>query len=373
MKDIVNVILWAALIQGLFLAMLYIFSKKNKSFANFILGMFLISLLFEAFTTILPFDNIGNYSINGYFTLPEVKAFIPIFFLHFVLEKIGSSYKYKLFLKVNYIIASLITAIVLVNLYLFVFNSSSILKTVGDKALENFHLVFQCYAFCLAICTFVISIKETLRYRKLVRNEYSDYKMLQINWLWQLIFMLLPASILWGMELLTVLVTGRGWGDFVLITWGFVALFLYFLSYQAYKHQNLFEKFPESVLANKNGDSKDGEIHKCSVNNSNRIIALMIEKQSFLNQDLTINIFAMEIEMSPRLVSSCVNKNLGFHFNEWVNNFRVEKAIEIIKSDIKNQLSIEGIGSDSGFKSRSAMYAAFQKKTGHSPGYYRNK
>ena len=98
-----------------------------------------------------------------------------------------------------------------------------------------------------------------------------------------------------------------------------------------------------------------------------------MEKQQFyLDEELTLHSFAKEINMSSRLISSCINKNMGHNFNEWVNNYRVEKALEIIKSDEKNMLSIEGIGSDSGFKSRSAMYAAFKKKLGHSPGFYRN-
>src|SRR5210317_2153346 len=99
MESIVNFIIWAALIQGFLLAMMYIFSMKYKSFSNFLLGMFLLSLLFEAFTTVFPFDNIGNYSIGGYFTLPEVKLFIPLFFMHYVLEKIGGSSKYRIFLR----------------------------------------------------------------------------------------------------------------------------------------------------------------------------------------------------------------------------------------------------------------------------------
>ncbi len=33
--------------------------------------------------------------------------------------------------------------------------------------------------------------------------------------------------------------------------------------------------------------------------------------------------------------------------------------------------TIEGIGIDSGFRSRSAMYTAFKKKTGKSPGHFR--
>ena len=64
---------------------------------------------------------------------------------------------------------------------------------------------------------------------------------------------------------------------------------------------------------------------------------------------------------------------MGYNFNEWVNGYRVERALEIIRTDRENKLSIEGIGSDSGFKSRSAMYAAFKKKLGHSPGHYRKK
>jgi transcriptional regulator GlxA family with amidase domain len=54
-----------------------------------------------------------------------------------------------------------------------------------------------------------------------------------------------------------------------------------------------------------------------------------------------------------------------------VNNFRVEKVLEILNDQNSNHLSIEGIGSNSGFKSRSAMYAAFRRKLGKSPGHFR--
>ena len=93
--------------------------------------------------------------------------------------------------------------------------------------------------------------------------------------------------------------------------------------------------------------------------------------QYYLDQELTLHSFAKKIDMSSRLISSCINNNMGHNFNEWVNNFRVDRALEIIRSDEENKLSIEGIGSDSGFKSRSAMYAAFKKKLGNSPGHYR--
>jgi AraC-like DNA-binding protein len=226
-------------------------------------------------------------------------------------------------------------------------------------------------AFLLTVTAFVISILETYRYRNIVQNEFTDFAMLQINWLWQFIFILLPIIVLWGFELAYVLSGGTGPSDYLSVTWIFIFIFLYFFSFKAFKNPNLFEHVPLNTRKENGGRDEGKENHPCTEDNSARIISAMENRQLYLNEELTLHTFAKEINMSSRLISSCINKNMGVNFNEWVNHFRVEKAVELIKSDVKNTLSIEGIGSDSGFKSRSAMYAAFKKKLGHSPGHYR--
>jgi AraC-like DNA-binding protein len=166
---------------------------------------------------------------------------------------------------------------------------------------------------------------------------------------------------------------GIGPSDYLSVTWLFIFIFLYFFSFKAYRNPNLFEYAPNDEQREMLGPNDDDKKHPCSKENSSKIISEMETHQFYLNKELTLHVFAKEINMSSRLISSCINKNMGFNFNEWVNNYRVEKALQMIKSDEKNTLSIEGIGSDSGFKSRSAMYAAFKKKLGHSPGHYRKK
>ncbi len=147
---------------------------------------------------------------------------------------------------------------------------------------------------------------------------------------------------------------------------------MFFLSYKAYQHQNLFDAVPESASKFSAEKVVDPETHRCDESQSEQIQQYMREKELFLEQDLTLHHFANAINISPRLISSCINKNLANNFNEWVNGYRVEKALKMIEEDVKNQLSIEGIGTAAGFKSRSTMYSAFQKKLGHSPGYFRN-
>ena len=54
---------------------------------------------------------------------------------------------------------------------------------------------------------------------------------------------------------------------------------------------------------------------------SRTIKELMMANEYYLDQNLNLNSFAESIKISPRLISSCINQNLGQNFNEWVNGF----------------------------------------------------
>ncbi len=374
MDQIVNVIIWVVIIQGVFLGFTYIFSKKSKSKANRILGFFLLAFVFEALSSeFIPYDYIGDYLFADYFGLPEVKLFFPALFLNYVLEKLDRVSVYRKYLKTMYLVAFLVFCLTPLNIVFHLFFGTRVREVFGVELTNNLFMIFQYVAYLLTVVAFVISVVETYRYRKFVQNEFSDFSMLQINWLWQFIFVLFPIILLWGLELAFIISGGTGPSDYLSITWLFVFIFLYFFSFKAFRNPNLFEHVPK--VHQKEAIDKDSmrDKHHCSQEDRFRIVAEMEALECYLNEELTLNSFAKEINMSPRLISSCINNNIGHNFNEWVNNYRVEKALQIIRSDEKNVLSIEGIGSDAGFKSRSAMYAAFKKKMGHSPGFYRKK
>ena len=196
--------------------------------------------------------------------------------------------------------------------------------------------------------------------------------MLDINWLWQYIFIIAPIIIFWGAELLRIILGGMGQSELTTIVYVFIAIFNYFVSFKAFTHQTLFDGTVDTLraidskllISDKSSTTIDNEI--CS-----KIKSEMEAKKYFLNQNLTLHEFAKEIQISARTISSCVNQSVGNNFNEWVNNYRVEEARAIFLDEKSNHLSIEGVGSNAGFKSRSAMYAAFKKKTGQSPGNFR--
>ena len=231
---------------------------------------------------------------------------------------------------------------------------------LGFDSVNTFYMAQQYCAFIITVTAFIIAVIETLKYRNMARNEYSDSTMLAISWLWQFIFILAPIIILWGAELIRIIFGGIGQTDIVTVAWGFIALFIYFVSFKAFINQDLFDESKQKILVKEHSAIKPEEPKTGNEKKGCETIKEAMETgQFFLNQDLTIHEFAKEINKSPRLISNCINQSFGFNFNEWVNNYRVDKALEILKDKNNDHLSIEGIGADSGFKSRSAMYIAF--------------
>ena len=241
METVINTIVWAAIIQGLLLSTLYIFSKRRRSLANKLLGLFLLCFVFEALSMWLPFEFLGKYSLGQYFDLPEVKIFFPVLFLHYVLEKLGAAKKFRNFLKFNYLLAFLMVGITAVNLAIFMFKGESIRDYFSWNTISNLFLANQYYAFFLTLASLTVAVLQVFQYQDQIKNEYSDLGMLEIKWLWQFIFSLVPIIIMWGLELVRIAFGGTGMSNFVFFTLAFIVVFIYFLSFRAFQHKNLFE------------------------------------------------------------------------------------------------------------------------------------
>ena len=232
-------------------------------------------------------------------------------------------------------------------------------------------MIMQYYAFFLTLAALTISIREILKYTALIKNTYSDLDMLQIRWLWYLIWGVIPMVVVWGLDLIQIATAGTGSSTFSSLTWFFMIAFIYFISFRAYQQKNLLENIPQlSEEKGKEGPPKKSDPQE-HLKLGRELTSYMESSEIYLRENLTLYELSRAINVSPRLISACINQNFRNNFTEWVNSFRVEAAIFKLKDSSFSHLSIEGIGQESGFTSRSAMYAAFKKQTGHSPGYFR--
>lgn len=83
--------------------------------------------------------------------------------------------------------------------------------------------------------------------------------------------------------------------------------------------------------------------------------------------DINLNTIAEIVHMNPFYFSSFFKKHMNVNFKEYLNNYRLEKSIEFISSNMKNY----EISSLVGFPSSRSFSKAFKSKYGVSPSEYK--
>jgi AraC-like DNA-binding protein len=101
---------------------------------------------------------------------------------------------------------------------------------------------------------------------------------------------------------------------------------------------------------------------------SQKLEKIMIEKELYKDPNLSLRDLSKEVNMSSHQLSQFLNTNLGKNFTSYINEFRINNACEIIASN--NKLTLESVGYDVGFNSKSTFFAAFKKHTGTTPLNY---
>jgi len=102
-----------------------------------------------------------------------------------------------------------------------------------------------------------------------------------------------------------------------------------------------------------------------------KLNVLMTNEKLFTNPELKLSEVANKLNISNHELSKLINDKLGKNFTELINEYRIEEAIQLIKSN--SLYTIEAIGSQSGFNSKSAFYKAFKKIMHTTPAKYKSQ
>ena len=98
---------------------------------------------------------------------------------------------------------------------------------------------------------------------------------------------------------------------------------------------------------------------------------LMEEKELYKETDIKLQNLAKQIHISTHKLSQLLNDNLGKSFASFINDYRIKEAKRLLKENHK--LTLEAIGFEAGFSSKSSFYATFKKSVGKTPSEFQNQ
>ena len=102
-----------------------------------------------------------------------------------------------------------------------------------------------------------------------------------------------------------------------------------------------------------------------------RIRQLMEQQQLYLNSELKISDVAVLLNTNSRYVSNCINAEEGVTFSQFVNNYRVAYAKQLLSQQPDKKMS--GIYAEAGFSGESSFFRIFKSVTGLTPKEWRKQ
>lgn len=344
-------------IQLLMLGMVLLSNKSIKRHSNRILSLFMFSNFMLMVSFIIYLFNIYDLtSIPVFYYLLG-----PLMYLY-VLSMCSKNFHLEPRYWVHGIIFILLVLFVVVRLVFF--NSESNYRWTYLEALISqviLHLQIASYI----IASFVIINK----YRKEIKNHYAAIEQINLSWL---LFILIAFTTMWGTDLIAFAISlsfeDSGRIGYYLIVCSITINFIFanYLVYRGLRQPNAVSGIMTPAKYSGSKITEDESMKKVG-----QLKDLMQNKKPYLNPDLTIKDLSEQANIHHKFLSQIINSRFGQNFYDFVNQYRIDEAKEIMKRNTDDKKTILEILYEVGFNSKSAFNNAFKKNTGQTPSEFK--
>ncbi len=247
-----------------------------------------------------------------------------------------------------------------------------------DKNLDNW---YQILGFGSMVFYFWLSLKYYATYKKIIFQTLSFADKVLFGWIRRYLAAFILMQILWLLFFLFY----PNWGNFKEKWWYYLSFstLMYYIGITGYAN-NLKSIVPFKTFDNKsdavivlNNSEKEEEIGLINVgidtanplleNWKIKITQLLEHEQLYLNPELTLLDVAQKLNSNQTNISKMINQGFKVNFNDYINNYRVQAAINLIKTGEMKRQTLLGIAMDCGFNSKTTFNRCFKKYTGVAP------
>jgi AraC-like DNA-binding protein len=360
------------LFVSLFLVFFLVTVKTKHKLSNILFASFLLLNIVDGSE---PFFNL---MVNGPSNLGMLRnsfAFlqIPVFYLY-VLSVCFSDFKLK-FKHFLHLLPFLISNIILIPRFYSVSIASKInfiLNRPNMIELQFNHILFHIQVFMYIGAVFIFLKKV----KKLYLENYAGTSIKSYQWLFQFTSVLTILYFIVLFKNIFKFADYQNISEWIKITvLLFQLLLICWYLFKALHYPNLFRNIDSKLqLVTEIILEKPKGIQLDAMEFNEELLKLktyMVEEKPFLNPSLSIQDISDAIDIPVRNLSLLINHNLKQHFYDFINSYRIEYAMVVLKDSSKSRLTISEILYEAGYNSKSSFNSAFKKHTGSTPTQYR--
>lgn len=349
------------ILQGVFLAAIFLLNEKFKKKSNQVLGGALIAMALLAIGHLL--DDLGvseQYPMITYLPI-RYTILLPITLFYTITFLLDPKYQLK---RIDYWFLAPFFIQIGLNFLLF------LAYLLAPNLVEDSSFYFW-YIQIRETLSILYSIVVIFLVLKKLRNYQFHFKQQQIGgvtneslkWVQNSIWVLLILCALWIIGQLEFFF----YGDNVLSfhpTWILMGLLVFWLGYFMILRRDVFE-IPTLK------DSTKATLSDKTAEHFKRVVQLVEREKLYRNPALSMDLLAQKSNLSNGYLSQIINQKEGKNFYDFINTYRVEEVKAHLNDADYDHYSILGIGLEAGFQSKSTFNAVFKKMTGMTPTQYK--
>lgn len=361
--NIFNILIISGAIHGIIFSFILFLQKKQILKHTYFLAL---TVLFLSLSN-LQYWLIDTLIVNSKITLllttiPWQWLIMPVFYLYvfnFVKQKKAKT-KLKLLLVLPFLIVLSLNLILQIN-----FNTN-VSQKISIHAITN--QIFNFLSIIYNVIIIIFTLKMIKSYEKsniIVKSKVYP----ETLWLKRLLNIGLLICSVWLITIIFSILNENYKNQIFYPLWICISFLIYWIGYIGLaKSKLLIER--KKLKANKKRETK---IKKTINTNStfNKIETKIITEQLYLNPNLNLSLLSNLLGLSEGYISQQINTNSEINFNDYINKLRINNAKETLTNKDFNNYTIESIGLESGFNSKSSFYAAFKKFTNQTPVQYK--
>lgn len=147
--------------------------------------------------------------------------------------------------------------------------------------------------------------------------------------------------------------------------------FIYFFVKIAWQKDILTTGHYENRTRNKDVQLK---IEESTANEYLQVIEqFMKDQKPFLNENCTLQNISDNTGIAIHQLSNLINNKLNKNFSDYINEYRICESKKLLINDSSEKMTIEAVGFNCGFGSKSSFNKAFKKHTNFTPSEFRQK
>ncbi|WP_170309811.1 helix-turn-helix domain-containing protein [Seonamhaeicola maritimus] len=104
-----------------------------------------------------------------------------------------------------------------------------------------------------------------------------------------------------------------------------------------------------------------------------KILVVMEEGDLYKNPKLQLKDLSKAVKTSDNYISEVFSKQLETNYYDFINSYRVEEVIRLMKLETHIDYKLMAIAKEAGFNSKTTFNTAFKKSTGLTPSQYRKQ